>query len=1112
MPSLIADEPEPIRAQIREPRPGTRAGWLGACVLITLGLGLHWILRANTDLPPLGELIREGRDLILPAAQHPGAMSRLLRSDSAPGGKLWTLAWVAGNGQWDGRLLAIAGLPLQLMGLALLLAPLARGRRTSAGVAIGGGALAILLWSPVAPRPAESAAGPSLLLILSLLHLAGMTRSPPGKGRWWAGWVCGGLNLLAANSGIASAMALTLWGLLSPHRGPPESRARRPTVLANGLLVVVGMALALVRRDAPERASSWLQAVGANAAWPFLPMGWAAVVWAPALVFLVRWVRARSVPPALAPVALWAVMQVFAGFPLSYPGELRLAGVVINAACLVSCLWPVWGWPVIRGAVLGLWLIAVGNGLLFPAPAEIPQFCGPDAEASVTAVLRRASFTGETQAMRSAAGLTGAETDEWQRLLRDPDFRRLLPGSIRLPLAVAPAPGQERSVFSAAGVPALPGRDDLPALGTWSREGGATAGEFVSAPLETSAGMLQIRVAGELQGPATGLVLRTAQGRDIGPLESPGPAKERWRRVNFPAPTGPFQIVAQAAVPGRWLAFTEPEELARGSWIAGKLAASWLAWLAGGLILGGGLGVAAFARWTPAPADESAARCRRLAPWLALLAYAVFFSHHIDATAGPNDSGGYLNSAKILLSGHLTGAPRLLFGPAAGTMDISPYVPITFHANGAGRLVPEYPVGVPLEIWAVAQFTSLARAVPVLILLQLVLGVVATRGLARALGLPHGWAWLGAAIVGLSPLYLFLALQPLSDGPALVWVTAAVTWAWMSRTRPWFALWAGLATGMAVLIRPSDLLVVIPILICLAGSWRQLAGWVLGCLPGALWLLWYHHQLYGSSFVTGYGEVGDLFAAHFVLPTLRSYLHWLPELLTPVILFAAAGPWLRSIPLRARLVLTSWVAAFALFYACYWCTFDPWFNMRFVLPAAPPLVLLGLMGLRRLSEWAGWALFDSSPTRRSLLSSSAVTGLLLGFLLFDGRRGPRQVLYWMHSNRQHAIAAEWAQAHLPANAVVFAKHATGSLTYYTPLLFVRSDLPPDQTPEFLAALARTGRPVFALLYHWEGRGYDPMGHPGDGRPDLPGDWERVAALWDNEVYVWAWHPPAPARP
>jgi hypothetical protein len=119
----------------------------------------------------------------------------------------------------------------------------------------------------------------------------------------------------------------------------------------------------------------------------------------------------------------------------------------------------------------------------------------------------------------------------------------------------------------------------------------------------------------------------------------------------------------------------------------------------------------------------------------------------------------------------------------------------------------------------------------------------------------------------------------------------------------------------------------------------------------------------------------------------------------------------------------------------------------------------------------------------------------------------------MHNNSMNAAGPLWLKDHVPANAVIFAKHATNSLLYYTDLTFVRADHPRAQSPEYLAALARTSRPVYALNYGWEGHGKEAT-RPGrgEGRPLLPGTWTKVVTLWGDEVHIWQWSPPAVEAP
>jgi hypothetical protein len=1049
---------------------GAPTFFIAALVLILAGAALRQLALFNHDEPPLAALARDAQQAGGALLRDEAGAWQVLSRHHDAGERLWKSGWLALNGQLDHRLSSVTTIALQCGALAMLLLALGHSLRTRWLVLIGLGVMAAL-FAPTLTGvwPPAGSAGMSGALLLSLLHVIVMLRARPNSAGWWLGILVGLANVGWATSGLASAAAVTLWGARA---------GRRPLVVANASLLAAGLALAFIR----ARAST---AEALSTIWPFTHFAPAIILWVPAVACLWRWMRsAHPTNPQRATMTLlafWAALQASAlaltAVDGSAVGEYLLAVLAINAACIVV-FWPETATRTASKWVLsGIWAIVVADALIHARAALT------DDHAGATAMLNR------------------------------PELRSVLPTSLRAPIQLGSATTVDSGAFKPGHAPDLSGRGGLPHVGTWALEGGARTGEFVSGPLRSEFPFVQFRVAGTLRPPATSLVLRTADGKEIVPLDAAFTATERWKRVNFATPNGNFHVVARDSSATDWFAFTAPIEIGGLSRVAGKIPTTWP------FVLGCGLLLAATAVITrprdavsaPATAETDATSAWRVAPWLALFAYLLFFSHHVDVTAGPNDSGGYLNSAKLLVAGTLSAAPRI---PAGIALDRDPtlYMPITFHANG-DRVVPEYPVGFPLQIWGLAQILPFERAVYVLMLLQLALGVWFTERLARAFGLGAGWAWLAGGIVGLSPVYLFQALQPQSDGPALVWVTAAVYWAWTSREKPWRAILAGLATALAVLLRPSNALCVFPVLVCFVGQGglRRMITWGLAGLPAGLWLLWYQHTLYGSWHTTGYGDISTGFGLQFLKPTLQSYLIWLPEMFTPLVCLALAAPFLRSVPAHARAVLVTWAGVFVAFYSVYWCTWDNWYNMRFVLPAAPAMLVLALLVARELLRWLDARSSRIARWARNPLVGLAAAGLLLGFL--GKRSADRDVLYWLHNNHEHAFAARWVRDHLPANAVIFAKHATGSLMHYTELPFIRSDHDKvRESPALFDQIERAGRPIYAVNYHWETAGYQWGRGRGSGYPDLPGSWERVALMWDDDVMVWKRRPSAATRP
>ena len=68
--------------------------------------------------------------------------------------------------------------------------------------------------------------------------------------------------------------------------------------------------------------------------------------------------------------------------------------------------------------------------------------------------------------------------------------------------------------------------------------------------------------------------------------------------------------------------------------------------------------------------------------------------------------------------------------------------------------------------------------------------------------------------------------------------------------------------------------------------------------------------------------------------------------------------------------------------------------------------------------------------------------------------------------------------------------------YYTDLpviLFYQEVV--RESPRFAEALAAGGRPVYAMVFHFE---------TPSGRPDFLGAWDEVAAFNDGQIKIWRW--------
>ena len=473
----------------------------------------------------------------------------------------------------------------------------------------------------------------------------------------------------------------------------------------------------------------------------------------------------------------------------------------------------------------------------------------------------------------------------------------------------------------------------------------------------------------------------------------------------------------------------------------------------------------------------------------ALALYGVFLYRHTSFAVGGSDSSGYLNAARALVKGPLV-APlpvleRLGLPESAGPA----FAPLGFvYLTGRRALGLFYPIGFPLHEAAAAVLMGWARGPFLVSPGAAVLSLLLVFAVGRELGLPR-WASAGAAVLlGSVPAWLFQALQPMSDVVATLWCLAAVAAALRARRRRSWALAAGFAFGVAVLVRPMDVLLLPALLCALPLDRRGLIRFGLGGLPAAAALLAYDTVCFGGPLTTGYGLTGH--ASYFHLSNFphhfSHYLRWtgdgfsyLPCLGWVAVLFRRRIPW------RDRLLLLSWFGAFLGAYSFY----DPaeaWWWTRFLLPGMPAIPL-GCMLL--VFDLAGAA----SPRSRRWISMAAAAGITAISLL--GIRHARRWGALSVGSSQAAFpqACRYAAERLPAGALVLSEDLSGALYYYTDLTPVRWDafVKDDFARTRPVAEARAAR-WFALLRRYEIES-------GAAR-HIPGPWVFVGDVGDSSLW------------
>jgi hypothetical protein len=446
--------------------------------------------------------------------------------------------------------------------------------------------------------------------------------------------------------------------------------------------------------------------------------------------------------------------------------------------------------------------------------------------------------------------------------------------------------------------------------------------------------------------------------------------------------------------------------------------------------------------------------------------FALLLSNTCYFAAGP-DSSGYLNEARLLLSGRISATVDTLAEAKLDPSLIYLFTPYGFvRGTTPGTMVPTYPVGTSLHLaagaaggWRVAPFV----VVPIAAMACLFLIVY----IARRLGVTTGWSIVAAMLLAAFPMFIAQSVQPVSDILATFWALAVIACALRSHEHWHWAVLCGIAFAIGVAVRPTNILIAIPLLIAMRFHLRQLAIAIAAAVPFAVALIWYYDALYGSPLMTGYGGVGGILSFTAFPTCFSKQLLWLIGMATPLVLGGLFVP-------AHRALLLSWFGVFFLFYTYY--SFCPdHSSVRFLLPALPPLII-------------GFV---------SVLSRIPRTVAVVLVLIVLGRE-VQQVgrLHVLHLNEWEAIYPQtvaWVDREVPRDAVVMSAITSGAFYFHSDRPIVRWDQLTPETSVLLRANAHFARPWYAVVSEVEG------GLAGL-RTRAPGEWREVGKIRD--VTVW----------
>ncbi len=498
---------------------------------------------------------------------------------------------------------------------------------------------------------------------------------------------------------------------------------------------------------------------------------------------------------------------------------------------------------------------------------------------------------------------------------------------------------------------------------------------------------------------------------------------------------------------------------------------------------------------------ESARAATVLAAGSALWAFAAGIAFGTFAIGGA-DSYGYVGQARLFARGHLIDtvpvSPDYTWPDVAGT-----FTPLGFTPGRTpGTIAPRYPPGLSLLM---APLTWLPEhAVYFLVPCFGALLVWVTFRLGAALGDPFAGA-LAAALLSISPTFLYQVVQPMSDVPAAAcWLGALLV---AARATSSSAASSAVIASIAVLIRPNVAPLAAVVLVVAifsrdtpsrVGEWnsrvRRFVAFVFAIAPGLMVLGWIQYMRYGSATASGYGNLSDAFAASYIRENLARYPRWLTETHTWIIWLSIGAPlWIAR---RAPRPLLAW-ATLAL-AAAVWASYLPylyfhpeeWFYTRFLLAAIAIMLFFAI-------AIALWLL-----RRLPVVGFAGVTVLLLAVLVVHGVRAARThgAFDIRRQERKYPLAGAFVRDRLPPRAIVLAAQHSGSVRYYAERPTFRWDLlSPTRLDQALATFRRQGYEPFLVVdggeYEEFRKRFDATGQRASQHPTL------LAILGDARVYA-----------
>jgi hypothetical protein len=471
-----------------------------------------------------------------------------------------------------------------------------------------------------------------------------------------------------------------------------------------------------------------------------------------------------------------------------------------------------------------------------------------------------------------------------------------------------------------------------------------------------------------------------------------------------------------------------------------------------------------------------------------LIIYGSMMIWRAGYVVASSDSYAYGSLAKMISQLKATESVKELaeFNLSQDYIDL--FIPLAYlRGPEPGTMSNVVSIGLPLQAvaaasifgWDVGPFLIGPLSATLSILLIYLIGL--EFGLSRKLSAA------GGLLLGVFPTVVAYGLMLMTDVPAMLWSMAAVFAALRSRKNSRWAIAAGFAFGVSILIRPTNALLIFPIFFALPISIKSLIRFALGGLPTAVLFFLYNLAAFGSPFVVGYSANGIHSRFDFTLFTthLSQFIYWISILMSPAALFFWAATVVnKSVQWRDRALIISWFGGFYVFYCLYNLKYDydgHWDFTRFLLPGIPAVILGFLLTIRYISD-----LFIASTDNGGKRATGKFVALLLLFpvLVTSASQIHRYDIYHLGVGvEEHKKAVQWAGNIIPQKSLIVSSEYSGTVKYYINRSSLRYDeVKPEQWKVVKDRVKEKGYQLYALLLSDE-----PIG----AKLRVPGKWTLI---------------------